>query len=114
MRPHVPPAGRQPDMITKALGAAPVKARALSAPIRAPSVPVAQSLMTKPGFVPKVRSTTPKSTNLNAPPKPTPAAPTPCIRLNRATLRSWYLTDSDWARFNGGVGYGDGISWADA
>eukprot|EP00972_Heterocapsa_arctica_P029436 4335117-Heterocapsa_arctica.AAC.1 len=77
MRPPVPPAGRQPDLVAEALGAAPVQARAPSAPIRAPSAPMAQSLMTKPGFVPKVRSTTPKPVNINVQHKPTPAAPTP-------------------------------------
>eukprot|EP00972_Heterocapsa_arctica_P036822 5421966-Heterocapsa_arctica.AAC.1 len=75
MRPPVPPAGRQPDLVAKALGAAPVQAKA-------PSPPMAQSLMTKPGFVPKARSTTPKPVNVNVQRKPSPAVPALNIRLS--------------------------------
>eukprot|EP00972_Heterocapsa_arctica_P019489 2876953-Heterocapsa_arctica.AAC.1 len=108
MRPPAPPAGRQPDLVAKALGAAPVQAKV-------PSTPMAQSLMTKPGSVPQARSKTPRPVNVHIQRNLPPAAPALNIRLpDRTTLRTWILDDSDWVRFAGGRGYEHGISWADA
>eukprot|EP00972_Heterocapsa_arctica_P027795 4088451-Heterocapsa_arctica.AAC.1 len=76
MRPPVPPVARQPDMISQALSAAPVQARALSAPVRAPNVAKAKPLMAAPGSVPKMRSSTPKAKPLLARPHAPPLAPT--------------------------------------
>eukprot|EP00972_Heterocapsa_arctica_P083412 12291214-Heterocapsa_arctica.AAC.1 len=79
MRPPFAPPGRQMDLVAQALGAAPIQAKA-------PGLPMAQSFVTKPGFIQKARSTTPKPVNVqrNAP----PAVPALNIRQpDRTALR---------------------------